>query len=167
MLLCTDSGTCGTEDQTILLRMIVDWYTGFIFSSTSVEFNFWQPIFWKLSLANRIGFCTEKYVSKPSVIFGSHLLATCCAYLAISWHWNRNLEAINLFGTFLTWITSNVWLVSTFPRKAKPVQLWTKFLGNLCLRECDQFVQSYGQPQHFLKSPECSNTCEQAVYISE
>ena len=84
MLLCTDSGTCGTEDQTILLPMISNWYTGFIFASTSVEFNFWQPIFWKLFLANPIGFCTEKYVSKPSVMFGSHLLATCCAYLAIS-----------------------------------------------------------------------------------
>jgi len=52
-----------------------------IFLSTSVEFIFWQSIFWRLVLVNQIGLCTEKYASKPSVLFGNHLLAICCAYL--------------------------------------------------------------------------------------
>ena len=64
-------------------RLLID-IPALIFSSTSVEIYFWQPIFWGLSLANQIGFCAEKYVSKPFVLFGSHLLAICCAYLTIN-----------------------------------------------------------------------------------
>ena len=73
----------GTEDQAIFPRTIVDWYTGFNFSFNFCWIYFLTPIFWRLTFSQSNWFCIEKYASKPSVLFGNHLLAICCAYLII------------------------------------------------------------------------------------
>ena len=106
-------------------RTIVDWYTGFNFSFNFCRIYFLTPIFWRLTLANQIGFCTEKYASKPSVLFGNHLLAICCAYLIIC--------SSTCLGLGLRWlgIEANFYSEAIFaPKRSIRCWMWSVIAGN-------------------------------------